>query len=67
MTIQGAVFSGQQRYAEAEPLYQRLIELRHEGAPYDQWDLLFANWVRFLRATGRGEEAARVVVQAAPK
>ncbi|MFL6235128.1 MAG: tetratricopeptide repeat protein [Thermoanaerobaculia bacterium] len=55
------------RYAEAEPLYQRLIELRHEGAPYDQWDLLFANWVRFLRATGRNAEAARVVVRVAPK
>ncbi|PYQ66955.1 MAG: hypothetical protein DMF53_02595 [Acidobacteria bacterium] len=55
------------RYAEAEPLYQRLIELRREGAAFNDWDPLFANWVRFLRATGRGEEAARVVVRTAPK
>jgi tetratricopeptide (TPR) repeat protein/two-component sensor histidine kinase len=48
------------RYAEAEPLYQRLIALRDEGAPYDQWEPLFANWVRFLRATGRNVEAGRV-------
>jgi tetratricopeptide (TPR) repeat protein/two-component sensor histidine kinase len=48
------------RYAEAEPLFQRLIELRHEGAAFKDWDPLFANWVRFLRATGREEEAARV-------
>ena len=48
------------RYAEAEPLYQRLIELRNQGAAYDQWDPLFANWIRFLRATGRNAEAGRV-------
>ena len=48
------------RYAEAEPLYQRLIELRRERAAFADWKPLFANWVRFLRATGRGAEAARV-------
>jgi len=54
------------RYAEAEPLYQRLIELRREGAAFGDWDPLFANWVRFLRATGRNAEAARVEARAAP-
>lgn len=48
------------RYAEAEPLFQRLIELRNQGVPFPDWDPLFANWVRFLRATGREEEAGRV-------
>jgi tetratricopeptide (TPR) repeat protein len=48
------------RYAEAEPLFQRLIELRNEGAPFTEWDALFANWIRFLRATGRNAEAGRV-------
>ncbi len=58
------------RYAEAEPLYQRLIELRNQGAIYDQWAPLFANWIRFLRATGRNAEAARVeahIASIAPK
>ncbi|HEX4961526.1 MAG TPA: tetratricopeptide repeat protein [Thermoanaerobaculia bacterium] len=48
------------RYAEAEPLFRRLLKLRAEGATYDQWDQTMANWARLLRATGRGEEAARV-------
>ena len=48
------------RYAEAEPFFQRLIELRNQGAPFNEWDALFANWVRFLRATGRNAEAGRV-------
>jgi tetratricopeptide (TPR) repeat protein/two-component sensor histidine kinase len=58
------------RYAEAEPLYQRLIELRHEGAAFNDWNPLFANWIRFLRATGRNAEAARVeahIASIAPK
>ena len=45
------------RYAEAEPLFQRLIELRNQGAFFTDWEPLFANWVRFLRATGRNAEA----------
>lgn len=48
------------RYAEAEPLFRRLIELRDEGAPYGQWDETLANWARLLRETGRDEEAAAV-------
>ena len=55
--------SSQGRYAEAEPLYQRLIELRNQGAAFTDWNPLFANWVRFLRATGREEEAGRVEAQ----
>lgn len=48
------------RYAEAEPLFRRLLELRAAGAKYGEWKPLLANWVRFLRATGREAEAARV-------
>jgi tetratricopeptide (TPR) repeat protein len=49
-----------QRYAEAEPLFRRLLELRAEGASYDQWDKTLANWKRLLRETGRAKEAATV-------
>jgi len=31
------------RYAEAEPLYRRLLALRDQGAPYDAWDKVLAN------------------------
>ena len=58
------------RYAEAEPLFQRLIQLRNQGAVFTDWDPLFANWVRFLRATGRNAEAGRVearIASIAPK
>jgi len=48
------------RYAEAEPLFRRLMKLREQGAPYDQWDKTLANWARLLRATGRVAEAAKV-------
>ena len=48
------------RYTEAEPLFQRLIALRNQGAVFGDWKPLFANWVRFLRATGRNAEAGRV-------
>jgi tetratricopeptide (TPR) repeat protein len=50
------------RYAEAEPLYRRLLKLKREGAPYNQWDQTLANWVRLLRATGRGAEAAAIKI-----
>jgi hypothetical protein len=45
------------RYAEAEPLFRRLIKLREEGATYDQWDKTLANWSRLLRETGRAGAA----------
>ncbi|MEO6192627.1 MAG: tetratricopeptide repeat protein [Thermoanaerobaculia bacterium] len=48
------------RYAEAEPLFRRLLKLRAAGAKYDEWKPLLANWTRFLRASGREGEAARV-------
>jgi Tfp pilus assembly protein PilF len=47
------------QYAAAEPLFHRLLELKQGGAPYDQWDQVLADWARLLRATGRGEAAAR--------
>ncbi len=47
------------RYAEAEPLFRRLMKLRDEGATYDQWDKTLANWSRLLRETGREGEAAK--------
>jgi tetratricopeptide (TPR) repeat protein len=50
----------QTRYAEAEPLFRRLLKLRDEGATYDQWDKTLANWSRLLRETGREREAAIV-------
>ena len=50
----------QKRYAEAEPLFRRLMKLRDEGATYDQWDKALANWSHLLRETGREGEAARV-------
>ena len=34
------------RSAEAEPLYRRLLILRDEGAPYDAWDQVLANWAK---------------------
>ncbi|MFL6192565.1 MAG: tetratricopeptide repeat protein [Thermoanaerobaculia bacterium] len=55
------------RYAEAEPQFQRLTALRDQGATFDQWDPLFANWVRFLRATGRQAEAARFEARSAAR
>jgi eukaryotic-like serine/threonine-protein kinase len=50
------------RYAEAEPLYRRLLTLRDQGASYEGWGQSLANWARLLRATGRGEEAAAIKV-----
>lgn len=50
----------QKRYAEAEPLFRRLMKLRDEGATYDLWDKTLANWSRLLRETGREGEAAKV-------
>jgi tetratricopeptide (TPR) repeat protein len=52
------------RYAEAEPLFLRLMKLRAEGAHYSEWNQSLANWASLLRATGRGDEAARVAVAA---
>ncbi len=49
------------RYVEAEPLYRRLMALRDRGAKYEGWDDSLANWAHLLRATGREDEAARVV------
>jgi tetratricopeptide (TPR) repeat protein len=49
-----------QRYAEAEPLFRRLLKLKRGGAPYDQWNQTLANWARLLRATGREAEAAAI-------
>jgi tetratricopeptide (TPR) repeat protein len=34
------------RFADAEPLYRRLLVLRDQGAPYDAWDQVAANWAR---------------------
>jgi tetratricopeptide (TPR) repeat protein len=55
------------RYAEAEPLYRRLVALHGRGAKYEGWGDSLANWSRLLRATGRGDEAARVEARAASK
>ena len=52
------------RYAEAEPLFRRLMALRDQGAVYDQWDKMLANWSRLLRETGREGEAAQLRVTA---
>ena len=53
------------RYAEAEPLYRRLMALRDQGAAYEAWDKVLANWTCLLRATGRPAEAARIDLRAA--
>jgi tetratricopeptide (TPR) repeat protein/two-component sensor histidine kinase len=50
------------RYAEAEPLFRRLLKLRAAGAAYTQWDQTLANWASLLRATGRKDEAAGLAV-----
>lgn len=34
------------RSAEAEPLYRRLLALHDQGAPYDGWDTVLANWAK---------------------
>lgn len=52
------------RYAEAEPLFLRLMKLRAEGAHYSEWNQSLTNWASLLRATGREKEAARVAVAA---
>lgn len=54
----------QRRYAEAEPLFLRLLKLRAEGAVYSEWNQSLANWASLLRATGREDESARVTVAA---
>jgi serine/threonine-protein kinase len=48
------------RFAEAEPLYRRLAELRATGASASGGDEWLADWARLLRATGRPAEAERV-------
>ncbi|HKI02954.1 MAG TPA: tetratricopeptide repeat protein [Thermoanaerobaculia bacterium] len=48
------------RWATAEPFLRRLMKLKAGGAVYSDWDKTLANWTRFLRATGREAEAARV-------
>lgn len=48
------------RYAEAEPLFRRLLALHEAGAPFDRWDQTLDDWARLLAATGRQAEAARV-------
>jgi hypothetical protein len=55
------------RYAEAEPLYRRLVALREQGTKYEGWDSSLANWAHLLRATGREAEAARVEAPTVPK
>jgi len=41
------------RYAEAAPLYRRLLALREQGAAYDDWDQVLSDWAYLLRATAR--------------
>ena len=48
------------RYAEAEPLYRRLIELRNQGSGLRRMGPGVRQLDRFLRATGRNAEAGRV-------
>ena len=48
------------RYAEADPLYRRLMALREQGKIDENWDSSLANWAHLLRATGRAAEAAQV-------
>lgn len=43
----------QRRYAEAEPLYRRLLILRDRGAAYDKWDEVLIEEARLRRATAR--------------
>lgn len=38
------------RYAEAEPLFRRLLALRAQGAPYEGWDEVAAQWAQLQRA-----------------
>lgn len=54
------------RYAEAEPLFRRLIKLRNGGATYDLWDRTLANWKRLLRETGREREAEQAEARTGP-
>jgi tetratricopeptide (TPR) repeat protein len=52
------------RYAEAEPLFRRLLKLQAAGATYTLWHQSLANWASLLRVTGREAEAAQVRVAA---
>lgn len=51
-----------QRYAQAEPLYRRLVELRQAGAVPKTWNESLDRYARLLRMTGREGEAAGVPV-----
>lgn len=55
------------RYAEAEPLYRRVLKLREGGAVYEEWDKVLANWAHLLSATGREKEAAQAGARGATR
>ncbi|HSF40753.1 MAG TPA: tetratricopeptide repeat protein [Thermoanaerobaculia bacterium] len=42
-------YFAQGRSAEAEPLYRRLLVLHDQGAPYDGWDKVLANWEKLQK------------------
>ena len=46
------------RYAQAEPLYRRLVRLRQAGAVPATWNDSLDRFARLLRITGREAEAA---------
>ncbi len=50
----------QKRYAEAEPLYRRLVAL-HKTGDADTWDEPLERFTRLLRLTGREGEAAALL------
>ncbi|HEV7669714.1 MAG TPA: tetratricopeptide repeat protein [Thermoanaerobaculia bacterium] len=53
-----------QRYAQAEPLYRRLVRLHRAGAVLATWNDSLDRFARLLRITGREAEAAEVPVAA---
>jgi len=51
-----------QRYAQAEPLYRRLVRLRRAGVVPATWNESLDRFARLLRMTGREAQAAQVPV-----
>ncbi len=56
-----------QRYAQAEPLYRRLVTLREAGAVPKTWNESLDRYARLLRMTGREGAAAEVPVTVVKK
>ena len=60
------LYQGHGKYAEAEPLYQRSLMIREKTLGPEHLDVAKAleNYAALLRATQRGEQAAKLETRA---